>query len=112
MKFAVVATIALGVCTLLSASVEAQSIQRPILLRCPDVKNGFVINIKIQGQSIWVSDRLQKSVFLETEIHFTDDTMSGYFHILDRTNGRLTMYNNENEIDSVYNCRVVDKVMF
>lgn len=112
MKFAVVATIALGVCTLLSAAVEAQSIQKPILLRCSDVKNGFVINIKIQGQSIWVSDRLQKSVFRETEIRFSDDTMSGYFHILDRTNGRLTIYNNDIEIDSVYNCKIVEKVMF
>jgi hypothetical protein len=112
MKFAVVASIALGVCTLLSASVEAQSIQNPILLRCPSVGSGYVLNIKIQGQNIWVADRPQNSIFSETEIQFTDDAMPGFFHILDRTNGRLTIYNKEREIDSVYNCRVVDKVMF
>ena len=112
MKFAVVATITLGVCTLISASVEAQSIQKPILLRCPDVKNGYVLNIKIQEQRIWVNDRLQKSAFRETDIQFTDDKMPGFFHILDRTNGRLTVYNSSNAIDSVYNCQVVDKVMF
>ena len=112
MKSAIFASIALGVGALLSVPAEAQLTQKPTLLRCPSVGNGYVLNIKIQGQNIWVADRPQNSIFSETEIQFTDDAMPGFFHILDRTNGRLTIYNKEREIDSVYNCRVVDKVMF
>lgn len=112
MKSKLFVLFAMSVGAFLTATLEAQSIQRPTLLRCPSVGNGYVLNIKIQGQNIWVADRPQKSIFGETEIQFTDEAMPGFFHILDRTNGRLTIYNNEREIDSVYNCKIVDKVMF
>ena len=113
MKFAIFASIALGVGAFLSASAEAQSIQKPTLLRCPSVDSEYVINIRIQGQSIWVDDRLQKSIFSETNIRFTSDETPEFLLTLDRTNGRLRVYNNNSKtIDSVYYCQVVDKVMF
>ncbi len=112
MKSAIFASIALSVGAFLSTPAEAQPIQKPTLLRCPSVGSGFVLKIKIERQNIWVNDRPQRSIFSETDIQFSDDALPGYFHILDRTNGRLTVYNDNREIDSVYNCQIVDKVMF
>ena len=93
----------------------AQQNNRPILLKCENVRNENTYDLKIHGKMIWFDGRIQKSKWSETTVRFIDDDLPGFEKVLDRTNGKLTVYNNYDHskwIDSVYNCKVVKKVIF
>jgi hypothetical protein len=91
----------------------SEQLPRPTTLRCESINTGFVIMLKIQGEFIWTNDRLQKSYFSDFMIEFEDDAMPDFLHRLDRTNGRMIVYNSKKqEIDSIYDCQKIDKVMF
>lgn len=110
------ATIGTIIASLLAFPVHAtdsETATRTTNLRCENVDNGVTLNIKIQGDNIWLEDRLQLSRFSEGMIEFQDENIPEFLLRLDRTNGRLTVYQpDKGSIDSVYNCQVVDRVMF
>ncbi len=112
MKSAMLLPLALGVSVFLFGPAEAQQPSKPVVLKCQSVNNSFFMTLKIQGNNLFLDDRLTDSKFNEVSITFINPSMPEYFHVLDRENGKLTVYNKDKTFDSAYNCRIVSSTMF
>jgi hypothetical protein len=112
MKTAIFLPFALGASVFLFGPAEAQQPSKPVVLKCQSVNNSFFMTLKIQGNNLFLNDRLTVSKFNDVSITFIHPSMPEYFHVLDRETGKLTVYNKDKTFNSAYNCQIVGSTMF